>query len=397
MKVLIVGAGTVGPLLGVALHRAGMKAALFDAAATFTDIGGGFNLAPNGLRFAQRLGLLDKVYAEGTPLSMARIRTLDGGPVAEFSGAKLAQKYGTFNTGIKRSRFNAIGVQAAREEGVEIHNAKKLVNIEQTETNVTAIFADGTRAEGDILIGADGLRSGTRAILFGPEKPSYTGMDAIIGVTNVKDMNIECKPEETLIFQGKGTQFGIYGIGHNEVVWFIAFKGTGDGQESWVSDASNVHEQLLARLESLGAAPITREVVAKSERVLRYGIYDREPLKTWINGRCVLIGDAAHPMSPHLGQGANTALEDGGLLAELLKASPEDPVLAFQQFEKLRLNRTAQIVKSANAMGANVRLENPVLCKLRDLALAGVFAVLGGPPVDDMYKYDYVEVAKTVL
>ncbi|KAJ3010022.1 UNVERIFIED_CONTAM: hypothetical protein HDU68_002372 [Siphonaria sp. JEL0065] len=398
-KVLIIGAGTVGPLLGVALKRAGFAPHLFDAAPTFADIGGGFNLSPNGLRFVKNLGLLDKVYEAGTPVKTVYIHKLDGRPVGSFSGDIIKEKYGIANTGILRSRFNAIAVQAAREESIPISNGKRLTGISQTNDKVTASFEDGSSETGDLLIGADGLRSATRQILFGKEDPEYTGMDAIIGVTHVSDLpaGAEYTPQFMTAFQGKGTQFGIYGIGHGQLVWFIAARGDGNGKESWATDVTGSRQLILERLQSLGAAPISRQVVEHSSRVLRFAICDRKPLATWSQGRCVLIGDAAHPMSPHLGQGANTALEDGGLLSELLKANSDDHKFVFSAFEKARLARTTTIVKSARGMAASIELVNPFLCDLRDKFLALMFAVMKGPPVDGMYRYDYVEVSKKLM
>ena len=403
VSVSIVGAGTAGPLLALALKRSGRYApVLYDAAASFGDVGGGFNLAPNGLRLLERLGLLDKVCEAGVPLRTGHIRTMDGRRVTAFEGSAVCAAFGGLgNVGILRSRFHAIAVAQAAAEGIPIYNRKALSALAQDGAGVTLTFADGSTARSELVVGCDGLRSATREALYGPSHPQFTGMEAVIGLTDSARVATTAGhvTADTVVFQGNGAQFGLYGVAPDTVMWFMDQPAAEATTERWEGDAdlAEIRQRLDVRLRELGAAPLARDLVAGAHRVIRYAIYDRKPIPSWTRGRVVLLGDAAHPMSPHLGQGANTALEDAGVLAELLAGSSADYAWAFRQYEQLRQKRTAAIQSSARLMGAMNALKNPWLCWARDTAMAVSFWLAGGPPVAYMYGYDYLKVAQEAL
>jgi 2-polyprenyl-6-methoxyphenol hydroxylase-like FAD-dependent oxidoreductase len=170
-SILINGCGTVGPLLALALKRQNLEPQLFDSVDEFRDVGGAFNLAPNGLCFVKSLGLLDQVYQGGTPLGVAYIKSLGGKTITKFTGDSINEKYGIYNTGILRSRFHQICMDQVKREGIPVHLGKQLVDIHQNKSKVTAIFKDGSNFTGDVLVGTDGLHSATRQILFGKETP----------------------------------------------------------------------------------------------------------------------------------------------------------------------------------------------------------------------------------
>ncbi|KAJ3210796.1 hypothetical protein HDU67_005007 [Dinochytrium kinnereticum] len=405
LRIPIIGAGTVGPVLAIALKRSGHLPVLYDHIAQAGDVGGGINFAPNGLRLIKDLGFLDEFMANGTPLVRADIGKLDGRPITSFSGDAIAKKYGIPSVGIRRSRMHSLFLKKAQEAGIPIHLGKHLSSITQpksTQLGVTAKFTDGTEADGDILVGADGINSITRTAVFGDEPPpTFTGIEAIIGISNYKDAAV------TRILQGGGKQFGMYGIGNgDEVVWFVGYRQKQEDlvKESWETDGEGVAAREAGKLEEMfmdwGLEKEFAEVVGKSKRIIRYGIFDREPRVPWSLGNVVLIGDAAHPMPPHLGQGGNTALEDAGVLSELIRRlypissesmSNNDALRkAFEVFESLRSKRTADITKSARELGKINSIESPLLCALRDAAQGFVIWANGGvPPLDALYGYNY--------
>ncbi|KAI8848056.1 hypothetical protein BC829DRAFT_444130 [Chytridium lagenaria] len=335
---------------------------LYDHIAAAGDVGGGINFAVNGLRVIQELGFLDEFKKEGTPMIKTLVKKLDGRRITEFSGEAIAEKYGIHNV--------------AQEANIPIHLNKNLTSIVQpsssTSLGVTAHFTDGTQADGDILIGADGLNSITRSAVFGTNEPAprFTGIEAIIGISTTPNNAV------TQILQGGGKQFGMYGIGRDEVVWFVGYQQM---QENLVK------EKLF---REWGVEESFAEVVERSSRVIRYGIFDREPRKPWSKGNVVLIGDAAHPMPPHLGQGGNTALEDSGVLSHLIT----------RLHPSTSTTTPTDITKSARELGKINSLESPLLCSLRDAAISMTVWMNGGvPPLDAMYGYKCKEEVEKAL
>ncbi|KAI9026801.1 hypothetical protein DFJ74DRAFT_661892 [Hyaloraphidium curvatum] len=393
-RVLISGAGTIGPLLAMALKRAGHKPALHDAVASWADVGGGLNLAPNGLRLVRDLGLLDELAAAGTPTSDYVISKIDGRRITSWTAEPWQKAYGMIPIGIRRSRMHELFIRAAERDGVPVHTGKKLKDIQQGggSSPVVATFEDGTTAEADLMVGCDGLHSQTRALLWGKEPATYTGVSSLIGISTRDDGHIMRG------YQGNGLFGGLYGIGKGEVVWFInrAEPDATKAQESWTSDAAAATTH-ADQLRSLGMPADFVDTVARSSRVIVWAVYDRPAIPQWTKGRVTLAGDAAHPMSPHLGQGANTGLEDAGVLSELLRRIPDDPARAFAVYERLRKSRTAQIVKSARQMGEMNSMTNTIACAVRDAAMAAMIRLLGSPPVDVMHGYDYKKVVEKEL
>lgn len=394
LRVLIVGSGTVGPLLALALRRQGHIPTLFEATSKFTDVGGGINFAPNGLRFIRDLGLLEQFTAAGSPTIRLAVSKIDGTPITSFTTDPWAAKYeGLRPIGIKRTRMHDVFMEAVRKEGIETLTGKRLKDIQQQDGGkkgpkaVTAIFEDGTEYSGDVLLGCDGLHSKTRELLFGKEPASYTGVVATIGLSTASPSE---DPSTMYGFQGDGKFAGMYGIGKGELIWFVG-EDEGDAnkaRESWVI-GDNPPEKAAELFRGWGFPSNVVDTVGRSFRVIKYAIFDRPAIPSWTKGRVTLVGDAAHPMAPHLGQGGNTAMEDGGVLSELLCRFPETPEKAFEIYERMRKSRTAYIVSSARQMGNMNSLRNPIGCQLRDWAIAGMVKVLGGPPVDALYSYDY--------
>ncbi|KAJ3103840.1 hypothetical protein HDU96_009131 [Phlyctochytrium bullatum] len=414
LKIPIVGAGTAGPILALALKRAGHQPVLFDRIDKAGDVGGGINFAANGLRIIKSLGFLDEFERQGMPMVRTEIRKLDGRQVLSFSGKDFEKKYGIPNIAIRRSRMHSLFLQKCQEAGVEIHLRKQLVSVRSAEAGfgVSATFADGSVAEGDFLVGADGLKSAARAFVVGEEAPPrFTGIEAIIGISNSKT---EAQAGITRIYQGAGKQVGMYGIGNGtEMLWFVGYPQKQENlvQESWEVDGEGVANREAINMSEIfsgwGLPSDVVEMVARSSRIIRYGIFDRDPTDKWHKGNVLLLGDAAHPMPPHLGQGGNTSLEDAGVLSELvarlLPSTATSPLshanleTVFKTYTSLRTQRTADITKTAREMGKMNSLENPLLCSLRDSFLALLFWAYGGPPVEAMYGYDYKEVVEKAL
>jgi 2-polyprenyl-6-methoxyphenol hydroxylase-like FAD-dependent oxidoreductase len=261
---------------------------------------------------------------------------------------------GTF--GIHRARLHQILLRGASN----VEFGRTFVRYEEDDSGVTAYFDDGTSARGSILVGADGLRSAVRAQLLGAEPPRYAGYTSWRGVADGTDFFPNGELSE---FWGRGARFGVVPIGGGQTYWF-ATANAAEGQ----ADVDPVTE-LAARFASWSPRIAALRAATPAERILRTDIYDRDPVKAWSNGRVTLLGDAAHPMTPNLGQGACMAIEDALILARSLVAESTDIASAFAKYERARRPRTARFVKSSRQFGYLGQLENGAAIWFRNLML----------------------------
>ena len=235
-------------------------------------------------------------------------------------------------------------------------------NVTQDAAGVTLTLADGRSARGDMLIGADGLHSVVRANLFGQQPPRYAGYTSWRGVVPFDATSlVACESF------GRGARFGMAPLRGGRVYWYAtqsAPAGTQPPEGGWKPALLTQFEGWHAPIEALIAA-------TDAAQILHLDIYDRPPLRHWSDGRITLLGDAAHPMTPNLGQGACQALEDAVALAQHLTAST-DTIAALQAFETARIPRTTSVVRQARAIGAVGQWANPIACMLRDMLLKHV-------------------------
>ena len=365
-KVMVAGAGIGGLTAAIALRRGGVEVAVFERAAELEAVGAGLLLAANAQKALAKLGLAEAVARLGTPASAGEIRSWRGKVLASIPAAELENKIGTPSAAVHRADLQALLAQEVGEGTLRL--GAEVESFEQDESGVRVLLADGSHESADILVGADGLRSRIRSGLFGSEEPRYAGYTAWRAVV---------EPEEDLLpwgtgFEawGRGARFGCAHIGDGRVYWFAtanAPEGEKDGPPGSLAGA----EAKLLRLFSGWHRPVADLVDAAEEStILRTDIYDREPLgERWGEGRVTLLGDAAHPMTPNLGQGACQAIEDAVVLARCLGergATAE----SLRSYERLRSNRVAMVVRRSRRVGMVGQVKNPALCWLRDRALA---------------------------
>jgi 2-polyprenyl-6-methoxyphenol hydroxylase-like FAD-dependent oxidoreductase len=286
--------------------------------------------------------------------------------LASIPAAELEKKIGTPSAAVHRADLQELLVREVGERTLRL--GAEVRAFEQDESAVRVLFADGSQEDADILVGADGVCSRVRAVLFGPEEPRYAGYTVWRAVVEPGE---ELLPWGTSFESwGRGTRFGCAHIGGGRVYWFAtanAPEGEKDGPHGSPAGA----KARLLRLFVRWHGPLGDLVEATEEgAILRTDIYDREPLgERWGEGRVTLLGDAAHPMTPNLGQGACQAIEDAVVLARCLGESGATAE-AVRRYERLRSNRAAMVVRRSRRVGAVGQVENPVPCWLRDRALA---------------------------
>jgi 2-polyprenyl-6-methoxyphenol hydroxylase-like FAD-dependent oxidoreductase len=318
---------------------------------------------PNALRAIKKLGLTSVLEAMGPPIYAGCITTWRGEILADLRAEKRLQNLGTFTAVVHRAELLTILLDTLGKQ--RVHLAEACTGFTQDETGVWAHFADGRAVHGDLLIGADGIHSVIRAQLFGFSKPKYRGYTAWRGVASIAGAGL------TIMAWGKGSQFGVVPMSHQRAYWFAQRNAPEGVQEKPCGRKSEVLELFHDWHD-----PIPAVIEATDEKhILRNDIYQSPLLRHWSHGRVTLLGDAAHAMTPNLGQGACQAVEDAVVLADCLKAE-QNVTSALQLYERRRLKRANRVAWLSGVMGPGVQIENPRLADIRDTLIRSIPASL---------------------
>jgi 2-polyprenyl-6-methoxyphenol hydroxylase-like FAD-dependent oxidoreductase len=341
-RALVVGGGIAGPALALFLARAGIEPVVFEAYPPSEDVGGGFQIAPNGLRVLAELGLADTLLAQGHPCSDMAFRNHHGRLIGVVRTVRAGRAVNVMRPTVHR----VLRDEAARR-GIDVRYGKRLTSVVEVGREVVATFEDGTTEVGDFLVGADGVHSRVRACIL-PELavPRDTHMISIggfcaAGVTPPAD------PDDAgrLTFVvGPRHQFGYSKMGPTQWGWWCHVHASGaDERDALMAmPFSALRDRMLERYRGW-SAPVL-DFIAATEGWLRTPIHDVPALPSWHRGRVLLLGDAAHAMSPAGGQGASLALEDAMLFGRLA-ADPSTPIEdVMAHFERLRRRRAERMV-----------------------------------------------------
>ena len=379
MRAIVVGGGIGGLSAAVALRGAGIEVSVFEKARELREVGAGIGLWANATKALRRLGLYEEVRGLGEEIG-GEARTWRGRRLFSVSAEEVRREFGDANLVVHRADLQA-ALHAALPEGT-VRLGAELVNFEEDGGGAIARFADGREEAGDLLVGADGLRSAVRARLLGPRgggPPRFAGLTAWRGI--VEDAEGLVPEGGGLNLWGRGTEFGLVGIGRGRAYWYLSADAPEGGAEGAFGRKGDVLERLR------GAYGLAREAVEATEegKILRTDLFDRDPVERWGTGRATLLGDAAHPMTPHLGQGACQAIEDAVVLADAMRGAagsdgkngsdggkgPDGSVAgALRAYEGRRVGRTGDVVRTSRRVGRVMNARNPVLCGLRDVLAA---------------------------
>ena len=252
-----------------------------------------------------------------------------------------------------------------------VHLGEEFVNVSQTSENVTAWFANGRSATGDVLIGADGLRSTVRARMLVDGAPVYRGYQCWRGVCSIPAGEMLT---ETL---GLGIRMGVVPMGRRGTAWWCCAN-----EAEFATDEPDGAKPKLMGWLKCWHQPIP-EILAGTDakQIIKTGIYDRGPIRKWSHGRCTLLGDAAHPATPNIGQGGCMAIEDAVVLARCITGL-SDLKSAFRAYEYLRYTRTAQVTRVSRSYGKIGQWKNPVAARLR----SGLLRFLSGKKATKSYR-----------
>jgi salicylate hydroxylase len=335
LRIAVVGGGIGGVAATLALLRRGLDVRLYEQAPALTEVGAGVAIQPNGVRMLKALGLGDGIARFGARFVDPQYRRPDGTFAAAMWPPELAS--GIEFYGFHRADLLSLFVDQLHPSIV--HTGHRCVGFEQDEQQAMVSFANGARVVADVVIGADGIHSTLQQFVVAPSRPQFSGQVAHRGI--VSAASISWPPGAMRNWLGNGKHFLVFPVRANTLVNYVGFVTTEEqSRESWSAAGDSA---ALAR-EFAGWDPMVEAILAEARHTFRWGLYDREPLPKWTSGRLTLLGDAAHPMLPHAGQGANQAIEDGVALAAILgRADRASTPRALTIYEKLRRERTASV------------------------------------------------------
>ena len=354
-NIAIIGGGIGGLTAAVALARKGLAAEVYEQAPALEEVGAGVGLWPNAMTALEPIGLSGKVARLAVKVSRQGLRRSDGTWLMCFPGELMTKRWGAGFVLVHRAELQQL--LAAELDPSAIHLGARCTGVEDGNRAVTARFADGREVRADVIVGADGVHSAVRAELFGPASLRYRGYTSVRGITPAGSVPL---PDDGTETWGRGARFGLGPTSGERIIWYATWNATAGGKDDG---------DTAARLRKLFGAwhdPIPAIVNATAETALiRNDIYDRWPVRTWSRGRVALIGDAIHPMTPDLAQGACQAIVDATTLATCL-ATSRDARAAIQEYQRRRRRNATIATLMARQMGSMGQWEGRITCTARN-------------------------------
>ena len=363
LRVVVIGGGIGGLFAANALVARGFQVSVYEQAPNLGEIGAGVFLTPNSVRQLQRVNLGQAVEKFGARVgSGSQYLRHNGVPIAPVQVTDSAG----WNAAFGMHRADLVEILATALPVNVVHTGHRCTGCEQSDDVARVSFANGADAEGDVIIAADGIHSALRHEVTPPSHPVFSGSVAYRGV--IPHDRIPGWPTDCwLMWLGKGKHFLTFPVRAGQLINYVGFvPADAEMKESW----SLPGDPDVLRHEFAGWDPRIESLLGQVSATFRWALYDREPLSTWSWGRLTLLGDAAHPMLPHLGQGANQAMEDGMALATILaRANPKTVATALLAYEGLRRERVGSIQRGARENGLRYDSDNPDL-GVRDAQIA---------------------------
>ena len=340
-KIVIIGGGIGGLTAAIALVRKGLAAEVYEQAPELNEVGAGVGLWANALRALEPIGLAGEVGQLAERVDRQGIKRPDGTWLMCYPREVLEQRWGVVGfTAVHRAELQRL--LASQLDPATIHLGTRCSGFRDTPDAVHVRFDGGPDVTAAVLIGADGVHSVLRAKLLGPAPLRYRGYTGVRALTPAGSVPL---PSDGIETWGRGARFGFAPATGDRIIWYA----------TWNTPAGSEHDRgMRARLRKLFGAwhdpiPAVIEVTAE-EAIVRNDIYDRWPARTWTRGRVALIGDAIHPMTPDLAQGACQAIVDAATIADCL-AEAGDPRAALREYQRRRWRNAARTTLLARGSG----------------------------------------------
>jgi salicylate hydroxylase len=356
LRIAIIGGGIGGLTAALALRARGVDVTVFEQAEVLREIGAGVSLHPNAARLLKRIGLDDQLRKIGSPISNIALRTSQGDAITTPAGPATPAFSRDGGQGYNVHRADFLNLLFAALPKGTVNLGHRCIQLGEDGDRVRLSFANGAAADADVLIGADGIRSVVQREIGLQSRPTSEGIMAYRGLVPAERLAWARDLTDPALWLGSGRSFLLYPVAGGRLINMVAFVPTDtESEESW--SAPGDLKALAA--EYAGWDKPVQDTINSLDETFRWGIYDRAPLPYWSSGRITLMGDAAHPMVPHVGQGAGQSIEDAITLAVLLEGcTAADVAGRLKLYEALRLARTSRVQALARAAGKLYRSEH---------------------------------------
>jgi 2-polyprenyl-6-methoxyphenol hydroxylase-like FAD-dependent oxidoreductase len=368
MRGIVIGAGIGGLSAAVALRNAGIESTVYERMPELHEVGSGLTLWVNAMRALQEIGVANAVEERGAVVEEIENRTSDGKLMSRLPIARVAERHGAPSVSIHRAVLQQTLAEHLSDGSVRL--GIECVGFDQDDDGVTVRFADGNEERADVLLGADGITSTIRGLLFERPQPRYSGYTCWRSAASMKHELLH--PTLYTQLYGRGSTFGIFPIGEDRWSWYgtkITTPG-GAGRRTgaeWKSEALEVFGDWYDPVPAVIKA-------TRDEEFIRQDISDLKPIETWTRSRVALLGDAAHATTPTLGQGGCGAIEDGVVIARNLSSGRDVPS-ALEEYARVRKIRANGIVRQARRHGALYHATNPAFAVARGVMLRGPVSI----------------------
>ena len=367
-KILIIGGGIGGTATALALNRLGIECSIYERAKVLREVGAGLALWANATHILKELDLLEDAIKVGCLTTNYQFNSQNGRELVNV----VVDGFDLPVIGIHRAELHQLLRRRIPSE--QFNLGENFERLEHQNGAVHACFSSGLSVTGHALIGADGLRSQVRTAILGQESPTYRNFKTWRGLTDCIPRSY--RPGYIQEFLGGGKGFGFMMLGQEKIYWYAAATATEAQPDAAVGrkkELEILYEDWLPAISELISA-------TDEENILTTDLYDRLPQQPWSQGNITLLGDAAHPMLPTMGQGACTALEDAYVVAKCL-VEQSDAAAAFQQYESLRFPRTKAIVEQSLRSSKMGKLRSPLAVGFRNS-----FMKLMGPAINNSFR-----------
>lgn len=356
LRIAIIGGGIGGLTAALALRARGLHVTVFEQAEVVREIGAGVSLHPNAARLLKRIGLDDQLRKIGSPINNITLRTSQGDAITTPAGPATPAFSRDGGQGYNVHRADFLNLLFAALPKGTVNLGHRCIQLGEDGDRVRFSFANGVAADADVLIGADGIRSVVQREIGLHSRPTSEGIMAYRGLIPADRLAWAHDLTDPALWLGSGRSFLLYPVAGGRLINMVAFVPTDtESEESW--SAPGDLKALAA--EYAGWDKPVQDTIQSLDETFRWGIYDRAPLPYWSTGRITLMGDAAHPMVPHVGQGAGQSIEDAITLAVVLEGCPAADVAGrLKLYEALRLARTSRVQALARAAGKLYRSEH---------------------------------------
>jgi len=385
MKVVIAGGGIGGMSAALALLRAGHEVEVHEQARELTEVGAGIQISPNGSRALDHLGVFEGLEKTSVTVSRKEFRLWNSGkswPLFDL-GPQAVEKYGyPYLTVYRPDLLKALedGVRALDPDAIRL--GARVVGVDQDGSSASVVLADGSRATGDVVIGADGWRSAVRTQLWGEYAPQFSGMVAWRGLVPWEKLPAHMQEWVGSTWIGPGGHAVSYPLHGGEIMNFVA---TMEGRAWTAEGGSEPGTAEECHADFAGWHEDVQTLIDLSPSLSKWALVSWDPIQQWTDGRVSLLGDAAHATLPFLAQGAVHSIEDGVVLARAL-SEYADPAEALKRYEAARIERTTKMVRGATANTGRFHARELATPEGADAYMAREFSAV---PIADRYDWLY--------